>query len=51
MSTYHVSVLLKESIEHLNIRPDENYVDLTFGAGGHSRSILNVLSAKGHLYG
>jgi 16S rRNA (cytosine1402-N4)-methyltransferase len=51
MSTYHVSVLLNESIEHLNIRPDENYVDLTFGAGGHSRSILNVLSAKGHLYG
>ncbi len=51
MSVYHVSVLLKESIEHLNIRPDGNYVDLTFGAGGHSRSILNELSAKGHLYG
>ncbi|MFZ1458154.1 MAG: 16S rRNA (cytosine(1402)-N(4))-methyltransferase RsmH, partial [Saprospiraceae bacterium] len=51
MSAYHVSVLLKESIEHLNIRPDGNYVDLTFGAGGHSRSILNELSAKGHLYG
>ena len=50
MSVYHVSVLLKESIEHLNIRPDGNYVDLTFGAGGHSRSILNELSAKGHLY-
>lgn len=51
MSSYHVSVLLNESIEHLNIRPDGNYVDLTFGAGGHSRSILNELSAKGHLYG
>ena len=51
MSAYHVSVLLKESIEHLNIRPDGNYVDVTFGAGGHSRSILNELNAKGHLYG
>lgn len=51
MSEYHVSVLLKESIEHLNIRADGKYVDVTFGAGGHSRAILNKLSAKGHLYG
>ena len=51
MSEYHVSVLLDESIKSLSIRPDGKYVDVTFGAGGHSRSILNELSAKGHLYG
>ncbi|MBL0100561.1 MAG: 16S rRNA (cytosine(1402)-N(4))-methyltransferase RsmH [Saprospiraceae bacterium] len=50
MKEYHISVLLDESIENLNIRPDGNYVDLTFGAGGHSRSILNELNAKGRLY-
>ncbi len=50
MSEYHVSVLLDESIKSLSIRPDGKYVDVTFGAGGHSRSILNELSAKGHLY-
>jgi 16S rRNA (cytosine1402-N4)-methyltransferase len=50
MSRYHVSVLLKESIQHLNIRPDGKYVDVTFGAGGHSRAILHLLNAKGHLY-
>ena len=50
MNEYHVSVLLKESIENLNILPKGKYVDLTFGAGGHSRSILHNLSAKGHLY-
>ncbi|MFZ1750795.1 MAG: 16S rRNA (cytosine(1402)-N(4))-methyltransferase RsmH [Saprospiraceae bacterium] len=50
MSDYHVSVLLDESIEILNIRPDGTYVDVTFGAGGHSKSILNKLSAKGHLF-
>ena len=50
MNPYHVSVLLSESIDFLNIRPDGIYVDLTYGAGGHSRSILNRLNAKGHLY-
>lgn len=50
MSEYHVSVLLDESIKSLSIRPDGKYVDVTFGAGGHSRSILNELNAKGHLY-
>jgi 16S rRNA (cytosine1402-N4)-methyltransferase len=50
MSEYHVSVLLDESIENLNIRPEGHYVDVTFGAGGHSESILNKLNAKGHLY-
>lgn len=50
MSSYHVSVLLNESVENLCIQPDGNYVDVTYGAGGHSQSILNKLSAKGHLY-
>lgn len=48
---YHVPVLLNESIEGLNIKPNGTYVDLTFGGGGHSRAILQKLSAKGHLYG
>lgn len=37
-------------MEGLNINPDGTYVDLTFGGGGHSRLILERLSAKGHLY-
>ncbi len=48
---YHVPVLLNESIEGLNIKPNGTYVDLTFGGGGHSRSILEKLSAKGRLFG
>ena len=47
---YHVPVLLHESIDGLAILPDGVYVDVTFGGGGHSREILNHLSAKGHLY-
>ena len=49
--TYHVSVLLKESVDGLNIQPDGCYVDVTFGGGGHSREILGRLGKKGHLYG
>jgi 16S rRNA (cytosine1402-N4)-methyltransferase len=48
--TYHVPVLLKESIDGLAIQPDGIYVDVTFGGGGHSREILKHLGAKGHLY-
>lgn len=48
--TYHVPVLLKESIDGLNIRPDGTYVDVTFGGGGHSREILSRLGKEGHLY-
>lgn len=44
MSTYHVPVLLGESIEGLDIKPDGIYVDLTFGGGGHSREILKHLT-------
>ncbi len=42
--TYHVPVLLKESVDGLNIRPGGIYVDVTFGGGGHSREILSRLS-------
>lgn len=49
-SEYHVPVLLDESISALDIKPEGVYVDVTFGAGGHSRSILNRLGAKGYLY-
>ena len=48
--TYHVPVLLKESIDGLNIKPDGIYVDVTFGGGGHSREILSRLGPEGHLY-
>ncbi len=46
---YHIPVLLKESVDGLNINPDGVYVDLTFGGGGHSREILSRLSDKGTL--
>ncbi len=49
--TYHIPVLLEESINGLNIRPDGVYVDVTFGGGGHSRAILKQLGKDGHLYG
>ena len=48
--TYHVPVLLKESVDGLDIQPDGVYVDVTFGGGGHSREILSRLGKKGHLY-
>ena len=49
-TTYHVPVLLRESVDGLNIRPDGVYVDVTFGGGGHSKEILSRLGAGGHLY-
>ena len=48
--TYHKPVLLTESIEGLNIKPDGIYVDVTFGGGGHSKEILKNLK-NGFLYG
>ena len=48
--TYHVPVLLKESVDGLNIQPGGVYVDVTFGGGGHSREILGRISRDGHLY-
>jgi 16S rRNA (cytosine1402-N4)-methyltransferase len=50
VKTYHVPVLLKESVDGLDIQPDGIYVDVTFGGGGHSKEILSRLGAKGHLY-
>ena len=46
---YHNSVMLKECINGLNIKPNGVYVDATFGGGGHSQAILNNLS-DGILY-
>ncbi len=48
--SYHSPVLLTESIDGLSINPDGIYVDVTFGGGGHSRSILQQLSERGRLY-
>lgn len=47
---YHNPVLLFESIDGLDIKPDGIYVDVTFGGGGHSREILKRLGEKGKLY-
>jgi 16S rRNA (cytosine1402-N4)-methyltransferase len=47
---YHVPVLLKESVDGLNIQPGGIYVDVTFGGGGHSREILSRMDADAHLY-
>lgn len=50
-TTYHVPVLLKESVDAMNITPDGTYVDVTFGGGGHSREILSHLGNGGRLLG
>lgn len=47
---YHNPVLLKETVDGLNIKPDGVYVDVTFGGGGHSREILSRLGPNGKLY-
>lgn len=50
MTTYHKPVLLHQSIAGLNINPCGTYVDVTFGAGGHSKAILQQLGEKGRLF-
>ncbi len=50
MEFYHTPVLLSQSLELLDVQPSGVYVDLTFGGGGHSRAILERLSAGGALY-
>lgn len=48
-ATMHVTVLLREAVDALAIRPDGVYVDGTFGRGGHSRAILSALGERGRL--
>ena len=48
--TYHVPVLLQESIDGLGIQPGGVYVDVTFGGGGHSAEILRRLDENGRLF-
>jgi 16S rRNA (cytosine1402-N4)-methyltransferase len=47
---YHNPVLLKETVDGLNIKPDGVYVDVTFGGGGHSKEILSRLNENGKLF-
>ena len=49
--TYHVPVLLKASVDGLDITSNGTYVDVTFGGGGHSREILSRLGPGGRLFG
>ena len=48
---YHNPVLLHESIDGLEIKPNGVYVDVTFGGGGHSKEILKRLGSEGKLFG
>jgi 16S rRNA (cytosine1402-N4)-methyltransferase len=48
---YHNPVLLNETVDGLNIKPDGVYVDVTFGGGGHSKEILRRLGPNGRLFG
>ncbi len=50
MEFNHISVLLKESVDALNIKPDGVYVDCTAGGGGHSAEILSQLNENGRMY-
>jgi 16S rRNA (cytosine1402-N4)-methyltransferase len=47
---YHNPVLLKETVDGLNIKPEGIYVDVTFGGGGHSKEILSRLGSNGKLF-
>ena len=51
MTNYHDPVLLKASVDGLNLKGDDVVVDVTFGGGGHSREIIKRLGDKGKLYG
>lgn len=46
---HHISVMLKETIDYLNIKEDGVYVDCTLGGAGHAQYLLNQLSDNGHL--
>ena len=47
---YHTPVMLKESVDGMEIESGDICVDVTFGGGGHSREIMTRLGKKGHLY-
>lgn len=49
ISDYHIPVLFKETLDGLNIQPNGVYIDCTFGGGGHSAGILNLLNKNGKL--
>lgn len=49
MTYKHTPVLLKEVIEYLNPKPNQNYIDCTLGLGGHSKAILEKTAPKGKL--
>lgn len=49
-TTYHIPVLLHESIEGMNLQPGGIYVDVTFGGGGHSKEILQQMDSSARLY-
>ena len=48
--TYHIPVLLEESIDGMNIQPGGIYVDMTFGGGGHSKEILRRMDKDSRLF-
>lgn len=50
MVDYHKPVMLSESVDGLGIKPDGVYIDVTFGGGGHSKSILSKLGPDGRLF-
>ena len=49
--TYHIPVMLHETVDGLDIKPDGLYADMTYGGGGHSKEIVSRLGQQGHLYG
>ncbi len=50
-SDYHIPVMLDQCVDYLNIKSDGIYLDVTYGGGGHSKSIIEKLDSKGHLFG
>jgi len=51
MSFEHISVLLNETVDNLNIKPEGTYVDGTLGGGGHAYAVLSKLTDQGRLIG